>query len=115
MKNTRRLRLLGLSICIAVLLALWGTKPQATQPFSTPADLAPRESIFHSDADTIREAWTLAQQSGVYRFRTTVEQTTFPAPRLTNVGRSSQTDRFVMQGQVDRPQDRIEMTVQRQL
>ncbi|MEE8389604.1 MAG: hypothetical protein V3S14_02260, partial [Anaerolineae bacterium] len=115
MKHTRRLITLALLISIAVLLILWSTKPQGTQSASQPSAPLPSSipsiTLPRSDGDAIRDAWTLARQSGVYRFRSQVEQTTYPAPRLTNVGRSSRTDRFALEGQVDQPQDRMEMTL----
>ena len=59
----------------------------------------------------VARAWELAQQSGAYRFRTQVEQTTFPAPMLSNVGRTSTRERFDLQGRIDQPQDLLELSL----
>ena len=59
----------------------------------------------------VARAWKLAQQSGAYHFRTQVEQTTFPAPKLSNVGRTSTRERFDLQGWIDQPQDLLELSL----
>jgi len=49
----------------------------------------------------VQDAWARAAQSGVYHFRTEIVQTTYPAPMLANVGRSSRTDNVYIEGQTD--------------
>ena len=43
-------------------------------------------------AQKVQNAWQLAQDSGVYHFNTEIVQTTYPAPALMNVGRTSRAE-----------------------
>jgi len=52
---------------------------------------------------TIQTAWKLAQEIGVYHFSSDVRQTTYPAPAIVNVGRSSTTQTYYLEGDVDNP------------
>jgi len=56
-----------------------------------------------SPADQIQAAWRRAQEAGAYRFATDIVQTTYPAPRLTNVGRSSRQDTLYIEGETNLP------------
>jgi hypothetical protein len=49
----------------------------------------------------VQRAWLLAQQAGAYDFRTEIEQTTYPAPALTNVGRPAQVESLYLEGATD--------------
>ena len=52
---------------------------------------------------TIQTAWKLAQEIGVYHFSSDVRQITYPAPAIANVGRSSTTQTYYLEGDVDSP------------
>ena len=103
MKGSRRISLLGLLTSVLLLLSLWGIAPQVMAS----ASLSP------SAQDVVHDAWRLAQKSGKYEFSTEVVQTTYPAPKLSHVGRTTREDRFVLAGQVDESQDTIAMTLWR--
>ncbi|MCP5096129.1 MAG: hypothetical protein GY943_11290, partial [Chloroflexi bacterium] len=64
-----------------------------------------------SPQDEILQAWELAEDSGAYEFKTQVEQTTYPAPSLANVGATSVTDRFSLDGDIDRPEETMTLTL----
>ncbi len=65
-----------------------------------------------SDAEqAVQRAWLLAQVSGAYNFRTELEQTTYSAPALTNVGRPAQVDTLYMEGQTDRQNEMLQMAI----
>ncbi len=49
----------------------------------------------------IREAWQLAQASGQYDYRSQIEQTTYPTPKLINAGRPPVEDFVALEGSVD--------------
>ena len=70
----------------------------ASVPFTPPAASAPTAE------QAVQGAWQRAQESGAYRFATEVVQTTFPAPKLVNVGRSSRKDTLHIEGQVSLPE-----------
>jgi hypothetical protein len=50
---------------------------------------------------TVQRAWELAQEIGAYHFATAVDQTTFPAPAIANVGQSSHTETYHLEGDVN--------------
>ncbi len=49
----------------------------------------------------VRQSWERMQQAGRYEFSSTVEQVTFPAPALVNVGRSSTREVYYTSGVSD--------------
>ncbi|MBX3001942.1 MAG: hypothetical protein KF893_25685, partial [Caldilineaceae bacterium] len=49
----------------------------------------------------VQRAWLLAQESGAYDFRTEIEQTTYHAPALTNVGRPAHVESLYLEGKTD--------------
>ncbi len=64
-----------------------------------------------SPEQIIRNAWELAQESGRYHFATDIEQTTYPAPKLANVGRSSHKDQVYLEGQANLPDRSLTMSL----
>ena len=65
-----------------------------------------------SSPDTIiRDAWQLAQASGQYNYRSQIEQTTYPAPKLTNAGRAPVEDFVALEGSVDLAARAMEFTL----
>ncbi|MBN1148930.1 MAG: Ig-like domain repeat protein [Anaerolineales bacterium] len=52
-------------------------------------------------ARAVSDSWKQLQQAGRYEFSSTVEQTTYPAPKLSNVGRSKTTERYYVSGESD--------------
>ena len=59
----------------------------------------------------VDHAWEMAEASGAYEFRSQFEQTTYPAPSLANVGASSVTDRFALDGDINRPDETMTLTL----
>ncbi|MCE7984102.1 MAG: hypothetical protein DYG89_23250 [Caldilinea sp. CFX5] len=55
----------------------------------------------HEAEQLLQRAWLLAQQAGAYDFHTEIEQTTYHAPALTNVGRPAQVDSLYLEGKND--------------
>ena len=49
----------------------------------------------------VQRAWLLAQQAEAYDFYTEIEQTTYHAPALTNVGRRAQVESVYLEGATD--------------
>jgi subtilisin-like proprotein convertase family protein len=82
--------------CLLVLSIVLLSMGSALFPQISQADAPSPEQI-------VQRAWQHASALGVYRFATEVTQTTFPAPALSNVGRSSQQDTLYLEGQVDLP------------
>ncbi|MCA9944991.1 MAG: hypothetical protein KC449_16010, partial [Anaerolineales bacterium] len=64
-----------------------------------------------SPRDVVERAWEMADDSGVYNFDTQLKQTTYPSPSLANVGATSQTDRFALDGQIDRVDEIMDLTL----
>ena len=52
-------------------------------------------------AQVVQEAWRSAQEAGSYHFTTEIEQTTYPAPALVNVGRSSRREKLYLRGETN--------------
>ncbi|MCP4537114.1 MAG: DUF11 domain-containing protein, partial [Chloroflexi bacterium] len=107
MRRTHRSISLLILVGVILVAVLWHT-PDLTQSAAMPSQAPAR-----SDEEIVRAAWLLAGDVGVYRFRTQVVQTTYPAPTLYNAGKTSQEDHFAFEGRVDRPQDVIEMSLGR--
>ena len=59
--------------------------------------------------DPILAAWKQARAAGSYQFSSDILQVTVPSARITNVGRSSRTEQFHLQGQSDLRNARLEM------
>lgn len=59
--------------------------------------------------DPLNAAWRRAQESGVYHFSTTVVETTYPAPTVANVGRSSRQQRLYLEGETNLPERALRM------
>ncbi len=55
----------------------------------------------------VRESWQRIIQAGQYDFSTTVEQITYPAPKLSNVGASSTRDVYHISGRADLAQRKL--------
>ncbi len=59
----------------------------------------------------VQRAWLLAQQAGAYDFYTEIEQTTYHAPSLTNVGRPAHIESLYLEGSTDRRAEAFEMAI----
>ncbi|MGC9396645.1 MAG: LamG-like jellyroll fold domain-containing protein [Anaerolineae bacterium] len=59
----------------------------------------------------VQNAWQRAAQARAYQFRTEIVQTTYPAPTLANVGRSSRIESVYIEGQTDTAQRQFLMTL----
>jgi len=59
----------------------------------------------------VQRAWRLAQESGAYHFSTDIVQTTYPAPAVSNVGRSSRQETLYIEGQANLPERTLSMTL----
>jgi len=57
----------------------------------------------------IEAAWQRADELGAYGYTSDIVQTTWPLPKLENVGLSSQTDRLYIEGRVDRHADTMNL------
>lgn len=64
-----------------------------------------------SAEEEVQAAWQRAQRAGAYRFATEILQTTYPAPALVNVGRSSRQDRLRIEGEISLPDRTLLMTL----
>lgn len=113
-----------------LLVALALVSPHAAQSSPDPLSIAWNNLRAASLAEqSVQRAWLLAQVSGSYNFHTELEQTTYYAPALTNVGRPVQVDSLYLEGQTDvknqtlqlalwqggsvlRPADALEMRVE---
>ncbi len=52
-------------------------------------------------ADQVTAAWEKAQTSGAYEFRTIIDQTIYPAPKITNAGKAPQTEKVGIEGAIN--------------
>lgn len=106
MKKHSRLSLpfwtLTLLVFIAIGLA-FGLLGVA-QPASS-ASLTPQQAV--------QLAWKIAGDSGVYRYRSVIQQTTIPSPSVSNAGRAPQAAHFGIEGTVNLLADQLELTLWR--
>src|SRR5829696_9124309 len=97
--SNRRPTLFALALLlVALLLAplLLAEVPQPTTP-----------------EQVVDKAWALARQSGSYHFHTSIDQQTIARPSLRNAGRPPRHDYFTMDGTVDQPAERLELSLWR--
>ncbi len=64
-----------------------------------------------SPARALDQAWDQFRRAGGYEFSTTVEQTTFPAPRASNAGRPSSQEIYHLSGKNDLHNRSLLMTI----
>ncbi len=57
----------------------------------------------------VHEAWLRADESGAYSYQTDIRQTSHPVLSLANVGRSPETERLYIEGQIDTGSETMEM------
>jgi hypothetical protein len=62
-----------------------------------------------SPEQALTAAWRAAEASDAFKSSTDIRQTTYPAPSLANVGKSSKTDTLLIEGEVNRADDTMSM------
>ena len=87
---------LALSLTALAVVALFWLLPTGAEP-------GPEQEL--------RAAWSAASAADSFEFETNLEQTTYPAPSLANVGRSSRTDSLRVSGAMDRQAREMRMTL----
>jgi len=87
------------SVCLFAIIILTAV-PTATQA-----------TTGISADEAVQRAWRLALETGIYHFSTNVEQTIYPTPAVANVGRSSRTETFYLEGDVNTPMESLYLTL----
>ncbi len=64
-----------------------------------------------SAENPITTAWQLAQARDSYRYRSQIEQTVYPAPRLSNVGKSAEHSILALDGAYDSAERTLDLTL----
>ncbi|HSH02663.1 MAG TPA: hypothetical protein VLL52_09115 [Anaerolineae bacterium] len=82
------------------LLLIWFSWPQGA---SAGRDLSPAEAV--------KQAWQRVQDSGRYQFDTEMNQKTYPVPSLTNAGQQPTTERLVIEGDMNRLAQKVDLTL----
>ncbi|MCA9998559.1 MAG: hypothetical protein KDE56_22505 [Anaerolineales bacterium] len=99
MKKQNRHHLLSTSWLLA-LLAFAMLLPQAAQ--GAPSDTPERQ---------IEAAWERAQASNAYQYRSQLEQTVYPLPKIANAGRQPHQQFIGMEGEVNLAQKSLNLTL----
>ncbi|MEM7032316.1 MAG: LamG-like jellyroll fold domain-containing protein, partial [Chloroflexota bacterium] len=94
-----RLTLLAFILTIISLVVSFMPRARVMQAFAPSAE------------QIVKQAWEDAQESGAYEFATELVQTTYPAPRLDNVGRSSYDEILYVEGQANWHDQQLQMTL----
>lgn len=101
----------GMFLCLFVFAGLsfpvQGQSPQPDAAISIP-DAQPHASG-GNPAGEVRRAWQRARDAGVYHFATDLVQTTYPVPAVANIGRSPQVDTLYLDGDVNLPEETVQM------
>jgi hypothetical protein len=100
MKRSRRHGYSVWIVSIALLLMGLATAPPVSWAGGPPL---PEE--------VVQRAWQLAWESGAYHFATEIVQTTYPAPAVANLGRSSRQETVYIEGNVDLPMHTMLMSL----
>ena len=119
LRNSKKLLLIILLLIAtsSMAISVLAQEEPDSQPFplifkqSEPTDEDNFLDANMTPQEVIENAWKLAQQSGTYSFRSAIEQTTYPAPTITNAGRDPKQDTLAMEGDIDQPAETLEMTV----
>ncbi len=118
MKRPRSMKHLLLSVSTALLSMAVIIAPLASLPHEVAdawnwawARLLPSVSASSSPEHEVQAAWRRAQQAGAYHYTTDIVQTTYPAPALVNVGRSSRKETLHIEGQTNLPEHTLLMTL----
>ncbi len=90
-----------LMAAVGLVLSDHGVRQLGLSAVLKPAPLEPALHNAQAAEQVVQRAWLLAQQAGAYDFRTEIEQTTYPAPALTNVGRPAQVESLYLEGATD--------------
>lgn len=96
----------GISDVLATPSRLWAS----IQPDKLTAALANLRNAQEAE-QIVQRAWLLAQQAGAYDFYTEIEQTTYHAPALTNVGRPAHVESLYLEGSTDRRAETFELAI----
>ena len=87
-----------LCLCVGLILV---TLVAVTRFSPVASGAVPRPSLYPSPRQQVQAAWQQARQAGAYDYSTTIVQTTWPLPRLENVGLSSSQQRIYLEGSAD--------------
>ena len=93
---TRKLWRVALALTAGAMLVL---TPVLYAQESGDGDGASRALLSRSPEAAVAAAWERAQEAGSYAFSADVAQTTIPLATVENVGRSSRTSRYFMEGE----------------
>ncbi len=86
--------------------ALWLIAPTAVVSAYLPATRQPAQTTA-----PVTAAWEKARAAGSYQFTSDVTQVTLPVASLTNIGRTSRTDKLYLEGQNDLLDAKMELTL----
>ena len=102
---------LALFLALAALaLASSPARGEVSQPDEAASTIAAPPPPSIADAQTaVRRAWQRAREVGVYHFDSELVQTTYPVPAVANIGRSPQVDSLYLDGDVDLPEETMQM------
>ncbi|MGB0383516.1 MAG: LamG-like jellyroll fold domain-containing protein [Ardenticatenaceae bacterium] len=90
------------TLAVALLLVLLASQPTAI--FSAPA-------LDPAAVDEVNDAWQQALEIGVYDYSSDIVQTTWPTPRLKNVGLSSTQRHFYLEGDTNLHEDFLQLAL----
>ncbi|MGD2077143.1 MAG: hypothetical protein PVH18_02095, partial [Chloroflexota bacterium] len=85
-----------LALFLTVALAAGASAFQSSEPGGKAQPVSPRQA----DA-AVQAVWQRVRDAGAYAFNADVTQTEIPLATVNNVGRTSKTSRFYMEGQAD--------------
>ena len=98
---TTRIRLILTAACLPLLM-LFALRPMLqASTLSSGSDRLADLTRASDPATAVADAWERAKQAGSYAFTADVTQATIPLATTANVGRSSKTTRYYMEGSAD--------------
>ena len=104
-----------LALVTIVSISDWPPTPAANASPYTGSERSALAEVAAAPArsphERIQRAWQQAQESGSYRFATQIVQTTYPAPSLANVGRSSRQETVHVEGHADLPAQTLQLAL----
>ncbi len=117
MMRSRNVKYLLLSIStsflfmVVVIAPLTSLRYELADIWGQARAVAPSAFTRSSPEHEVQAAWRRAQEAGAYHFSTEIVQTTYPAPALVNVGRSSRKNTIYLEGQTNLPERQLYLTL----
>ncbi|MEM7111243.1 MAG: LamG-like jellyroll fold domain-containing protein [Chloroflexota bacterium] len=107
----RRYFRLSIIVLLLITLSILHQTALATAFFHSLSNTSTRPTTSQTPEQVVQQAWEFAQVSGSYEYRSQLEQITYPAPSLSSAGRDKQVHQLFVEGSIDQPNEKMELSL----